>query len=133
MFREISVRAAGGEEEGEVSMIRRCRLLVAGPLFGALTSLAPATAGAGAGAQLGENLHTIYGAWRGAGYRGAIVPVTVYSNNYANLAATTLIARLDGAVVRHTAALGGVVADGFGAFRNASAVLAGAVLRALRS
>jgi len=81
-------------------------------------------------AQLGENLDTIYGTWRAAGYRGTIVALTVYSNNYANLAATTLIADVDGVIVRHTAAFGGIVADGFGAFRNASAGSGGDACRA---
>jgi lysophospholipase L1-like esterase len=81
-------------------------------------------------AHLGENLDTIYATWRAAGYRGAIVALTVYSNNYANVAATTLIADLDGVIARHTAAFGGIVADCFGAFRQASTGSGGDACRA---
>ena len=69
---------------------------------------------------LGDNLDTIYGAWRGAGYRGEIVALTVYSTNYANLAATGLIYQLNQVIVAHTRAFGGRVADGFGAFAAGS-------------
>jgi lysophospholipase L1-like esterase len=71
-------------------------------------------------AQLAANLDTIYGTWRRAGYRGEIVALTVYSTNYANLAATTLISDLDTVIAQQSAFLGVRVADGFGAFREAS-------------
>jgi lysophospholipase L1-like esterase len=81
-------------------------------------------------AQVGANLDTIYGTWRRAGFRGEIVALTVYSTNYANLAATTLISDLDTVIAEHTAAFGGRVADGFGAFRQASAGSGGDPCRA---
>jgi len=72
-------------------------------------------------AQLGENLDTIYGSWRSAGYRGQIVALTVYSTNYANTSAASLVGQLDEVIGYHTWLFGGHVADGFGAFRDASA------------
>ena len=81
-------------------------------------------------AQLGANLDTIYGTWRRAGYRGEIVALTVYSTNYANLAATTLISDLDTVIAQQSAFFGARVADGFGAFRDASARSGGDPCRA---
>ena len=42
-------------------MVRRCRLLVLGLVFGALTSLAPSAAGAGTGAMLGTGDSIAFG------------------------------------------------------------------------
>jgi lysophospholipase L1-like esterase len=66
--------------------------------------------------RLGDNLDKIYTTWRNAGYRGRIVALTVYSTNYANFAATSLVAQMDAVIANHTEAFGGRVADGFGAF-----------------
>ena len=76
-------------------------------------------------ATLGQNLDTIYGTWRRAGYFGEIVALTVYSTDYANLAATSLVSQLDQVIAAHTTAFGGHVADGFGAFAAASAAFGG--------
>ncbi len=76
-------------------------------------------------AQVQQNLDTILAAVRAAHYRHRLVVVTYYSLDYADAVATGGIQALDAALARAAAAHGAVVADGFGAFRSATAAYGG--------
>jgi lysophospholipase L1-like esterase len=70
--------------------------------------------------QIGQNLDATYTALRAAGFRGVLVGVTYYSLNYADPLTTGVIQALDSVIAQHTLAAGGVVADGFAAFKAAA-------------
>jgi lysophospholipase L1-like esterase len=68
-------------------------------------------------AQVGLNLDATYIALREAGFHGVLVAVTYFSVNYADPVTTGVIQSLDAVIAEHTLAAGGVVADGFAAFK----------------
>lgn len=73
-------------------------------------------------ATLSANLDTIYGALRHtAHYQGQIVALIYYSLNYQDATTTSIIQALDQVIADRTLAWGGAVADGFNAFKVASA------------
>jgi lysophospholipase L1-like esterase len=75
---------------------------------------------------LGTNLDTIYGHIRTAdGYTGRIVALTIPALDYNDPVVTPVIAGMNQVVAAHTVAWGGIVADGFGAEKLASAASGG--------
>lgn len=75
----------------------------------------------GALAAISANLDTIYGAIRHkAHYHGQLVALTYYSLNYKDTTLTGFAQALDQVIATRTHAWGGAVADGFGAFAEAS-------------
>jgi lysophospholipase L1-like esterase len=72
--------------------------------------------------QIEFNLKTIYVAIRdAANYEGPLAAVSYYSPDYKNLLLTAEVKAINSAIARATRAFGGVMADGFNAFRIASA------------
>jgi hypothetical protein len=71
-------------------------------------------------ANLGQNLDATFQAIHQAGFHGVLVGVTYYSLNYSDTLGTGLIGALDSVIKGHTLAAGGVVADGFAAFKTAA-------------
>jgi lysophospholipase L1-like esterase len=71
-------------------------------------------------AKLASNLTTIYSTLRQAGFQGALMAVTYYSLNYADLVGTAVITRFNNTLAEVTGAFGGKVADGFGEFQAAA-------------
>jgi lysophospholipase L1-like esterase len=76
-------------------------------------------------AQVQQNLDSILAAVRGAPYRHRLVVVGYYSPDYADAARTGIIQALNAALARAAAAHRAVVADGFTAFRSATAAYGG--------
>ena len=77
-------------------------------------------------ATLSRNLDTIYGHIRNFdGYRRQIVALTYYALNYSDASTTGLIAQINHVVAARTRAWGGIVANGFEAFADASALFNG--------
>jgi lysophospholipase L1-like esterase len=76
-------------------------------------------------ATLSANLTTIYSALRDAGFHGQLVAVTYYAINYADPAGVAVISALNDTLVRVTRTFGGLVADGFNAFKTAAAPFGG--------
>lgn len=76
--------------------------------------------------QIGQNLDAIFFALHHAGFHGVLVGVTYYSTDYSDPATTGLVQLLNGVIKAHTLNAGGVVADGFGAFKTAASTLFGA-------
>jgi lysophospholipase L1-like esterase len=74
---------------------------------------------------LSQNLATIYGTLRAAGYHGKLVAVTYYALDYANALEVSVITALDGVTAAVTRQFGGVVADGFAAFQAPAAASGG--------
>jgi lysophospholipase L1-like esterase len=73
-------------------------------------------------AKIGANLATILSALRNqAHYRHALVIVTYYALNYGDNASVTQARKLNAALTGPAARYGAVIADGYGAFRAASA------------
>ncbi len=67
------------------------------------------------------NLDTIYAALRHDGhYRGPIVALSYYSTDYANATTDEEVTALNNVVAAATASYGGIVANGYGAFYEAS-------------
>jgi lysophospholipase L1-like esterase len=75
--------------------------------------------------QVQQNLDTILAALRDAQYRHRLVVVSYYSLNYTDTAQTGSIQALNSAVAHAAADHQAVVADGFGAFRSATAAFGG--------
>ena len=71
-------------------------------------------------ARVAENIQTILGDLRAAGYAGAIVVTNYYSLDYSDAAGTALIAGLNAAIAAPSAAYGAAVADVFTAFKAAA-------------
>jgi lysophospholipase L1-like esterase len=71
--------------------------------------------------RLGQNLGVIYAAMQRAGFHGQLVAVTYYSTDYRDDTGVAIIQAVNGVVAQATAAAGGRVADGFGAFRAIAA------------
>lgn len=71
-------------------------------------------------ARVAENIQTILGDLRAAGYGGAIVVTNYYSLDYSDAAGTALIAGLNAAIAAPSAAYGAAVADVFTAFKTAA-------------
>lgn len=71
------------------------------------------------------NLTTIYSSLIDAGFHGELVAVTYYSTNYADAFPTRFLAAVDRVLAAVTERFGGKVADGFAAFRAASAPFGG--------
>jgi lysophospholipase L1-like esterase len=69
---------------------------------------------------LGENLDDTFEAIHHAGFHGVLVGVTYYSPNYGDPIGTGLVQALDAVITQHTLAAGGVIADGFAAFKTAA-------------
>lgn len=77
-------------------------------------------------ATLSANLDTIYGDIRNTdGYHHRLVALTYYSLNYSDPVGTGVISKVNQAVVARTLAWGGIVADGFGAFKAATTAFGG--------
>jgi len=77
-------------------------------------------------ASVSSNLDVIYGHIRNQdGYRHKLVALTYYSLNYADPTTSYVTSQLNAVVAARTQAWGGVVADGFAAFANASALYNG--------
>jgi lysophospholipase L1-like esterase len=66
---------------------------------------------------LANNLATIYGSLRAAGFTGHLVALTYYLTNYNDQDAATAIGAINSVVANVTTAFGGRFADGFGAFQ----------------
>ena len=76
--------------------------------------------------RVGANLMTIYTALRDtAGYRGPIVLVSYYSLDYSTPAQVAATEALNATLVATAGRFGGIVADGFGLFKRASAAFKG--------
>jgi len=76
--------------------------------------------------QLAVNLGTIFHQLRDlAGYQGPIVALTYYSLSYSDPATIAGAEFLDSVIAAATAANGGIVADGFGAFQGPSLAAGG--------
>jgi lysophospholipase L1-like esterase len=75
--------------------------------------------------KLGQNLGTIYGTIRAAGYTGRLVAVTYYSLDYSDPASVAVITNINGVTASVIGLFGGEVADGFGAFQAAAAAFGG--------
>lgn len=71
-------------------------------------------------ATLGTNLDTIYSAIRTV-YHGDLVAETYYALNYEDTVGVPIISAINDIIAAHTRAFHGKVADGFGAFKKASA------------
>ena len=77
-------------------------------------------------ATLGRNLSIIYGRIRSdAGYRGQLVALTYYALDYNDVAGVQIVQAINEVIAETTRAAAGQVADGFQAFRKASASAAG--------
>ena len=77
-------------------------------------------------AKLSANLDTIYGHIRNKdGYHHKLVALTYYSLNYSDPVGTSVISQVNQVVANRTLAWGGIVADGFGAFKTASTAFGG--------
>ncbi len=77
-------------------------------------------------ATLSANLDTIYGHIRNVdGYHHMLVALIYYSLNYSDPLGTGLISQVNQVVANRTLAWGGIVADGFGAFKAASTAFGG--------
>ena len=77
-------------------------------------------------ATLSANLDTIYWHIRNLdGYHHKLVALTYYSLNYRDTVNTGVISRVNRVVANRTLAWGGIVADGFGAFDDASTAYKG--------
>jgi lysophospholipase L1-like esterase len=77
-------------------------------------------------AQIAANLGTLFGQIRDvAHYRGRLVALSYYALNYADPSSVAGSEFLNGVITAVTQAYGGIVADGFGAFENASASFGG--------
>jgi len=75
---------------------------------------------------LAANLTTIYTDIRtGDGYKNQLVALTYYSLNYSDTLGTGVISQVNNVVAQVTVAFGGVVADGFGAFKAIAAAFKG--------
>ena len=68
-------------------------------------------------ATLGHNLGVIYAAMRGAGFRGQLVALTYYVDDYREPIRVAAFQAVNAVVAQVTALAGGQVADGFGAFK----------------
>jgi hypothetical protein len=68
-------------------------------------------------AAYGQNLGATYTLLRGAGFTGKFIALTTYATNYDDPLSVAALTALNGVTAQVTAALGGVVADGFGTFR----------------
>lgn len=71
------------------------------------------------------NLATMFADLRGTGYAGPIVVLTYYSLNYSDPQQVVLTGYLDQAIAAVTTASGGIVADGFNAFKGPSMAFGG--------
>jgi lysophospholipase L1-like esterase len=72
--------------------------------------------------QIKDNLASIYQQIRDiAGYHGTLVGLTYYSTTYTNALMVAEVQALDKVIAEDTRAFGGVVANGFQAFKTASA------------
>ncbi|HEV1997381.1 MAG TPA: SGNH/GDSL hydrolase family protein [Candidatus Dormibacteraeota bacterium] len=71
-------------------------------------------------AKIGHNLDTIFHALRKAGFHGVLVGMTYYSVDYTDASGTGFAKALNAVIRDRTLAAGGVVADGFGAFKTAA-------------
>jgi lysophospholipase L1-like esterase len=69
-------------------------------------------------AAVAQNIATILGNLRAAGYAGAIIVTNYYSLDYSDLAGTALTADLNAAIAAPASAFGAVVADVFTAFKT---------------
>jgi lysophospholipase L1-like esterase len=77
-------------------------------------------------ATLSANLDTIYGHIRNLdSYKHKLVALIYYSLNYSDPIGTAVISQVDQVVANRTLAWGGIVADGFGAFKAASTAFGG--------
>ena len=77
-------------------------------------------------AVLSANLDTIYGHIRNTdSYHHQLVALTYYSLNYSDPLGTNVISQVNQVVAARTLAWGGIVADGFGAFKAASTTFGG--------
>lgn len=74
---------------------------------------------------LANNLATIYGSLRAAGFRGHLVALTYYVTNYNDQNAVAVLGAINQVVTAVTTAFGGQVADGFGAFKAEAAEAGG--------
>lgn len=80
---------------------------------------------------LGENLRIIYARIRGeADYRGQLVALTYYALDYNDALAVAFIVAVNEVVAGATRIAGGQIADGFQAFRDASAAFGGDACKA---
>jgi GDSL-like Lipase/Acylhydrolase family len=70
--------------------------------------------------KLGQNLDATFQAIHHAGFHGVLVGVTYYSLNYSDRNGTFLVQELNDVITQHTLAAGGVIADGFAAFKTAA-------------
>lgn len=73
---------------------------------------------------LGDNLDVIYGQIRSV-YHRELVAETYYALNYLDPVGVGIISAINEVIAQHTRAWQGKVADGFGAFKKASAAFAG--------
>ena len=77
-------------------------------------------------ATLSANLDIIYGHIRNTdSYHHQLVALTYYSLNYSDPLGTNVISQVNQVVAARTLAWGGIVADGFGAFKAASTTFGG--------
>jgi lysophospholipase L1-like esterase len=79
----------------------------------------------GVATQIATNLATIFHELRGAGYTGPIVALEYYSLSYSDAAAEAGAQFLNTIIAGVAAANGGIVADGFSAFKGPSAAFGG--------
>jgi lysophospholipase L1-like esterase len=70
---------------------------------------------------LAQNLVAVYTAMRRTGFQGRLVALTYYSTDYRDVTGVAIIQAVNGVVAQTTTAVGGRVADGFGAFRAIAA------------
>lgn len=71
--------------------------------------------------RLASNLRTIYAAIRGTGYEGSLVAVTRFALDYRDALGVELVTAINRPMAIVTSQFDGAVADGFRAFRRASA------------
>jgi lysophospholipase L1-like esterase len=77
-------------------------------------------------AQITTNLGTLFATLRDAGhYQGALVALSYYSLSYSDPAQVAGTEFLNAAIAAAALPYGGIMADGFGAFQNASAAFGG--------
>jgi lysophospholipase L1-like esterase len=74
---------------------------------------------------LANNLATIYGSLRAAGFRGHLVALTYYVSNFNDANQVGAFGAINSVVANVTTAFGGRVADGFGAFQAEAAEAGG--------
>lgn len=65
----------------------------------------------------GQNLGATYARIKAAGFKGKFIALTLYATNYNDALSVGAINALNQALSQATASAGGVVADGFGAFK----------------